>query len=521
MGGARIFFVRAAAQAPAAAMPAAAPDEGEGAPQPRIVYRTAVASLLVQLAVFLVTSASFFVPLPAAEREGLEAIFALELTSQFVEMAWYTVVVCRYRTILTWTRYADWVVSTPLMLLSLALFFYHRRGRPVWDVGAAPALYASLALNWAMLAAGSPSSAARAARRARGGSRRSRAASSAWAPSSTRATAPAWALRRDRRGVGPLRRRGRAARRAGTSATTRSTSSRRTSTACLRLQRRAARAVRGGGGGRAGQKSARGGRAPHVRRAASPCARACAARTVSAIDSGMYSMHSGCVTAGAATSAARTARWWGPVPMRRWCVVSVVCVHRQLFGRPLLRDGRGALRPRVESAWRRRSLNAVVPSTRPPRPPRRRPRSLGGRRRRDGRRARGDGRGVALRRRRALQPRRVVVARGRRQYECARTVSAAAPASMHAVSEEVWSMAAWGSTPFCQCGGEKLAPRRPSYPPPRTLLHPLAPARAARRGAPRLPSLPSPSRRARALALTSRRRTRRGRRRPPEGRPPA
>ena len=136
-------------------MPAVAmPDEGEGAPQPRIVYRTAVASLLVQLAVFLVTSASFFVPLPAAEREGLEAIFALELTSQFVEMAWYTVVVCRYRTILTWTRYADWVVSTPLMLLSLALFFYHRRGRPVWDVGAAPALYASLALNWAMLAAG-------------------------------------------------------------------------------------------------------------------------------------------------------------------------------------------------------------------------------------------------------------------------------------------------------------------------------------------------------------------------------
>ena len=34
--------------------------------------------------------------------------------------------VCRYREIKTWTRYLDWFLSTPIMLVSTAFFFRHR-----------------------------------------------------------------------------------------------------------------------------------------------------------------------------------------------------------------------------------------------------------------------------------------------------------------------------------------------------------------------------------------------------------
>jgi hypothetical protein len=117
----------------------------------RLVYRTAVASLVVQLVIFGVTSVTFFVPMPKDDRVDIEPIVALELSSQLVETLWYTTVVCRYRSILTWTRYLDWVVSTPMMILSTVLFFFHRRDRAVWDVLREPVLYATLALNWGML----------------------------------------------------------------------------------------------------------------------------------------------------------------------------------------------------------------------------------------------------------------------------------------------------------------------------------------------------------------------------------
>ena len=118
-----------------------------------IVYRSAVASLAVQVTVGAVTLAGLFVPLPKQDQEELRLIFGLELGSQLVEFVYYLFVVCRFRTILTWTRYLDWVVSTPVMLVSTALFFRHRRGQSaagVWD----EALWVALGLNWLMLAFG-------------------------------------------------------------------------------------------------------------------------------------------------------------------------------------------------------------------------------------------------------------------------------------------------------------------------------------------------------------------------------
>lgn len=117
-----------------------------------LVYRTAVASLGVQLVMALVTAVGFLVPLPSDAKKDLVPIFALEVCSQVVELVWYAYVVCRFREIVTWTRYIDWVISTPVMLLSTMLFFEHRGGRALAVDD--PLLHVCLGLNWGMLAFG-------------------------------------------------------------------------------------------------------------------------------------------------------------------------------------------------------------------------------------------------------------------------------------------------------------------------------------------------------------------------------
>ena len=120
------------------------------------VYRSAVASLAAQVVIGAITSASFFLTVedPDARRD-LDAIVALEVSSQAVEFAWYLVVVCRYATIQTWTRYLDWVVSTPAMLLSTALFFAHRDpDASLWSPLRQWSLYACVACDWVMLLCG-------------------------------------------------------------------------------------------------------------------------------------------------------------------------------------------------------------------------------------------------------------------------------------------------------------------------------------------------------------------------------
>lgn len=115
-----------------------------------IVYKSAVASLWVQIIIAGVTFAGFFIDV-ADKRQDLQTIFAFEFSSQVVEFAWYLYVVCRDREIRTWTRYIDWVISTPVMLISTALFFYHRRDLPLGDVATTWPIYASVGFDWLML----------------------------------------------------------------------------------------------------------------------------------------------------------------------------------------------------------------------------------------------------------------------------------------------------------------------------------------------------------------------------------
>lgn len=119
-----------------------------------LVFRTAIGSLLVQFLIGGITAASFFVPTSDFKRDDLSAILALELSSQVVEFAWYTTVVCRFARIRTWTRYIDWVISTPIMLASTALFFTHRKDEALVSILSDWRLYAMFACNWLMLAFG-------------------------------------------------------------------------------------------------------------------------------------------------------------------------------------------------------------------------------------------------------------------------------------------------------------------------------------------------------------------------------
>lgn len=119
-----------------------------------IVYRTAVASLLTQVVIGVVTGIGYFVHIPDAndERE-MHIILSVELGSQVVEFLWYLTVILRYASIETWMRYLDWIVSTPIMLCSTALFLSHRQH----DFGSpfrSPYIYISLVCNWFMLAFG-------------------------------------------------------------------------------------------------------------------------------------------------------------------------------------------------------------------------------------------------------------------------------------------------------------------------------------------------------------------------------
>lgn len=117
-----------------------------------IVYRTAIGSLATQVIIGLVTGASFFVRIqdPDDARE-LNIILGLELGSQFIEFLWYLVVVYRYSSILTWTRYLDWFLSTPVMLASTVLFFSHRSDESFESPFLGPYMYVVFAANWIML----------------------------------------------------------------------------------------------------------------------------------------------------------------------------------------------------------------------------------------------------------------------------------------------------------------------------------------------------------------------------------
>lgn len=116
-----------------------------------LVRRTAKLSLAAQLAANLLILSAFVWDWSAVP-PALNTVLLLEGASQAVEFLWYSFVLCRNREFVASERYVDWVVSTPLMLLSLALFFCYRTGGSLHDHPFE--LVATIVLNEAMLAFG-------------------------------------------------------------------------------------------------------------------------------------------------------------------------------------------------------------------------------------------------------------------------------------------------------------------------------------------------------------------------------
>lgn len=123
-----------------------------------IVRTSAFVSLLAQFVIGAVTSVGFFVDVKNTQyRDDLNIILAFEVTSQVIEFLWYTIVLIRSQTITARLRYIDWVLSTPIMLISLAMFFEHRDSTSVSSVLSifdSYEIYACLGINWVMLAFG-------------------------------------------------------------------------------------------------------------------------------------------------------------------------------------------------------------------------------------------------------------------------------------------------------------------------------------------------------------------------------
>ena len=130
---------------------------------------TAKVSLVAQIAFTLLTFGGVLVHVDE-EDAILRQVAILETSSQAVEFAYYALVVFYFGGIRTWTRYLDWVVSTPLMIVSFAAFFVHRASlreeleeedslssrnlSDVFGAGRGEYLAAALATNTAMLLAG-------------------------------------------------------------------------------------------------------------------------------------------------------------------------------------------------------------------------------------------------------------------------------------------------------------------------------------------------------------------------------
>ena len=123
-----------------------------------LVLRSAKWSLAAQVVFTLITASSLFLSYEMDERTLFE-LSALETAAQVVEFIYYLVAIFYYGAIRTWTRYLDWVVSTPLMLTSTIAFLLYQADptaglAEVFEGSNLLPTLVVLTLNWVMLLAG-------------------------------------------------------------------------------------------------------------------------------------------------------------------------------------------------------------------------------------------------------------------------------------------------------------------------------------------------------------------------------
>ena len=125
-----------------------------------MLSRPAYVFTAVAFAVQLVTGGLLIAGIVLLDASQLDRdLLAIELGVQTVQASWYASVVCSgtRQPVRTWTRYLDWFLTTPAMLVTLALFLESRRTTGVSTgpfLEGAYALHAALALDWLMLSLG-------------------------------------------------------------------------------------------------------------------------------------------------------------------------------------------------------------------------------------------------------------------------------------------------------------------------------------------------------------------------------
>ena len=96
--------------------------------QEQLILKTAKVSLGIQVLAGAVGLYGISIPL-SPEKIILREILILETIVQFIELVYYVWLVSKFSSIqydVTSTRYFDWVLSTPIMLITTAVFMLYR-----------------------------------------------------------------------------------------------------------------------------------------------------------------------------------------------------------------------------------------------------------------------------------------------------------------------------------------------------------------------------------------------------------
>ena len=96
--------------------------------QEQLILKTARISLGIQVLTGAVGLYGISIPL-SPEKIILREILILETIVQFIELVYYVWLVSKFSSIqydVTSTRYFDWVLSTPIMLITTAVFMLYR-----------------------------------------------------------------------------------------------------------------------------------------------------------------------------------------------------------------------------------------------------------------------------------------------------------------------------------------------------------------------------------------------------------
>lgn len=93
-----------------------------------VILKTAIGSLIIQIIIAVIGVIGITLPLPE-NKIILRELLAMETVVQFIELTYYVWLIYNFTQIhynVTYTRYFDWVLSTPIMIISTVIYMRYR-----------------------------------------------------------------------------------------------------------------------------------------------------------------------------------------------------------------------------------------------------------------------------------------------------------------------------------------------------------------------------------------------------------